>query len=176
MLLHGQRNNPFLTGSSVHNQRIERLWRDTYRCVLSLYYQLFYYLEDMDKLDPDSDIDLYCLHYVYVKKINYALTLFADGWNSHAMTTEHGMTPAQMFTAGTLIPGHNLAHNVDSTISTSGNTSHLGPPSVSVPPTHSPLTMQQQDELHRLVLNHSSENEYEIDLYCAVRNFVYRHI
>ena len=42
MLLH---DNPVLTGSSVHNQRIEHLWRDTFRCVLSLYYQVFHYLE-----------------------------------------------------------------------------------------------------------------------------------
>lgn len=73
MLLHGHVTNPMLTGSSVHNQRIERLWRDTFRCVLSLYYQVFHYLEDEGKLDPDSDIDLFCLHFVYIKKINEAL-------------------------------------------------------------------------------------------------------
>ena len=30
-----------LIGSSVHNQRIEHLWRDTFRCVGQLYYALF---------------------------------------------------------------------------------------------------------------------------------------
>ena len=59
-----------ITGSSVHNQRIERLWRDVFRCVLSLYYQVFYYLEDCGKLDPVSEIDLFCLHFVYIRKIN----------------------------------------------------------------------------------------------------------
>ena len=89
MLVHGHTQDPVITGSSVHNQRIERLWRDTYRCVLSLFYQIFYFLEDNNSLDPTSDIDLYCLHYVYVQKINSALEMFASGWNSHALTTEH---------------------------------------------------------------------------------------
>ena len=29
---HGTTSNPVLTGRSVHNQRIERLWRDAVRC------------------------------------------------------------------------------------------------------------------------------------------------
>ena len=137
MLLHGVTSNPVITGSSVHNQRIERLWRDTYRCVLSLFYQLFYYLEDDDKLDPVSDVDLYCLHRVYVSKINLALCFFAEGWNSHAMTTEHSMTPAQMFTAGTLMAGRSmeLSSDIEENI-----TSDLGPPSVLVPTTNYQLS------------------------------------
>ena len=46
MLTHGRRTNPMITGSSVHNQRIERLWQDTYGCVLSTFHQLFHSLED----------------------------------------------------------------------------------------------------------------------------------
>ena len=92
MLTHGNNANPVLTGSSVHNQRVERLWRDTYRCVISVYYQLFCYLEDSGKLDPCSELDLFCLHFVYQPKINESLKSFMEGWNNHALTTERNMT------------------------------------------------------------------------------------
>ena len=38
----GSEQRSMLTGSSTHNQRIERLWRDMHSCVTLLYYRLFY--------------------------------------------------------------------------------------------------------------------------------------
>lgn len=174
MLTNSSHTYPFITGSSVHNQRIERLWRDTYRCVLSLYYQLFYFLEDANKLDPDSDVDLYCLHYVYMKKINSALSLFSDGWNSHAMTSEHGMTPIQIFTAATLLQGRNL-------LSPPVSESVLGeldPPSVTVPRTESPLNRDNVAELERLVdtMDDDGESDYSINVYIRVREYVHSQL
>jgi len=48
----GAQRNSMLTGSLIHNQRIEILWRDLFRCAIQLYYRLFYFLEDQDKLIP----------------------------------------------------------------------------------------------------------------------------
>lgn len=52
-----------IAGSSVHNQRIERLWRDVYRCVCSTYHELFYAMEANGILDPENQDDLFVLHF-----------------------------------------------------------------------------------------------------------------
>ena len=77
-----------IVGSSVHNQRIERLWHDMYRGVTVLFYRLFYYLEYHDLLNPIDDVHLFALHYV--------LCQFKNGWNSHTIRTEHGHSPINL--------------------------------------------------------------------------------
>ena len=63
MLRHPQRgpgHGSFLANRSVHNQRIEKLWRDVFSSCISPFYYLFYSLEDNGVLSPVSDIDLLC--------------------------------------------------------------------------------------------------------------------
>lgn len=55
-----------LTGSSTHNQRIERLWRDVFRVVLRQFKNLFSYLEKYYQLNSLNDMHLYALHYVFI--------------------------------------------------------------------------------------------------------------
>ena len=103
MLRHrGEERRSVLVGSSVHNQRIEHLWRDMHRCVASLYYRFFYYAEHTEGLNTIDNIHIFSLHYVFIPRINHALQEFIGAWNHHGVRTEHGQTPNQLFTSGSL--------------------------------------------------------------------------
>ena len=66
----------------MYNQRIERLclWRDAYSGCISLFYDTFYAPEDASLLDPSNEIemDLFCLHFVYLPRIQHQLDIFRD--------------------------------------------------------------------------------------------------
>ena len=99
----GSERRSMLTGSSTHNQRIERLWRDMHSSVTVLFYKLFYYLEEQDLLNPLDQLHLWALHYVYLPRINRSLTEFIHSWNHHPMRSAGHKTPQQLFTAGYLV-------------------------------------------------------------------------
>ena len=97
---YGTESNPVLTGQSVHNQRIERLWRDVHNYIVLYFKNIFYYLEDNHLLDPCSEEDIFALHYIYLPRINRAIDQFVLQWNNHALSTEAGYTPLQKWTEG----------------------------------------------------------------------------
>ena len=89
-----------ITGSSVHNERIERLWRDVNRCVCQQFSFTFKILEDNNRLDPLNEVDIYCLHYLFTPIINKCLLEFKESWNYHCMSSEGNKTPYQLCSEG----------------------------------------------------------------------------
>lgn len=136
MLEHqGLDRGSMIVGSSVHNQRVERIWRDMHRCVTVVYYRLFYFMESEGYLDPISERDLFALHFVFLPRIRRSLATFQEGWNNHGIRTEHNRTPNQLFASGALqlrhaglpaldffdeIPGH---YGVDDGVDSAGSQS-----------------------------------------------------
>jgi len=93
-------------GTSVHNQRIERLWRDLNRTLIRFFRLIFIHLEEEYGFDIDDTVHLYCLHYVYMARINRAFRRFTETWNNHSIRTEHNRTPLQLWQVGMITNGY----------------------------------------------------------------------
>ena len=91
-----------ITGSSVHNCRVERAHRDVYAGVLCFYAKLFDEMEKTSILDPLNELHLFCLHYIYLPRITKSLEEFVDQMNQRPVSTEHNMSPLQLWTSGML--------------------------------------------------------------------------
>ena len=98
---HGMSRGSVITGRSVHNQRIERLWRDLFSgCVVFFFYQLFYSLEDAGLLNINNSKDFKALHVAFLPLIQWQLDSFRYGWANHPLRTEHNQTPQQLWIRG----------------------------------------------------------------------------
>ena len=107
--LRGPGRGSFITGRSVHNQRIERFWRDMFSSCVSIFYYLFYALEDNGFLAPSSEADLFALHYVFMPRINEHLEIFSQAYSRHRIRTEGNHSPIQLWLQGMLTTNDEIA-------------------------------------------------------------------
>ena len=92
----GTGRHSYIAGTSTHNNRIERLWRDVRQHTINAYITLFRSLENDDNMNINNPLQLFTLQYLFLPRINQSLALFANIWNNHKLRTEHSMTPLQL--------------------------------------------------------------------------------
>ena len=89
---------------SVHNIRIERLWRDVRAGYVGKWVDSFTNLEQHHGLDVESDSHMWLLHYLYLNQVNDDAVKWAAAWNRHPMRLpagqEGGQTPISQYLMG----------------------------------------------------------------------------
>ncbi|KAJ1417695.1 hypothetical protein B484DRAFT_466563, partial [Ochromonadaceae sp. CCMP2298] len=93
----GLRRSSFITGRSVQNQRIERLWRDSTSNVLNFYKVYLLELEELWGIDFRRPAQRFITYHLFLPRINVDLQRFIASWANHRLSsTQENRPPTQL--------------------------------------------------------------------------------
>ncbi|KAI7789387.1 hypothetical protein IRJ41_018294, partial [Triplophysa rosa] len=177
----------FMSGKSVHNQRCSIPLHTSYcnyeqkhireghgLCHLK-YYETLQSLERDHLLDLSSAKDIFCVHYIFLSKLQEDFSTFVTGWNHHPLSTEGNLSPEQKWHIGLLHTQleqpDNLEDIQEPDIDWEVAAEHDGADvdgAVLVPEFECPLNEQELAELDALI-HHNDPNTPPTDLYAICR-------
>lgn len=158
---------------------------------------IFGMMEDKGILDVDDDIQLFCLHYVFLPRVQAKLEQFKRQHNNHKLRTEGSATPRQLFARTTIANIHSTRrgitgqrvveeqdgvdnmYGVEGAVDDGAETAapvEGEEPTVVVPPVRCPLSPEQYQRLLEEVPAVDEDDPIGIITYREVVRFVARHV
>ncbi|KAK7051514.1 hypothetical protein VNI00_004488 [Paramarasmius palmivorus] len=104
---YGYERGSYIWGRSVHNVRIERLWRDITQGFGQKWKEFFKSLEATGGLQPDVGAHCWLLHHLFLSAVNDDALEWAEAWNRHTMRQreQRERSPRDMWFFGQLENG-----------------------------------------------------------------------
>ena len=140
-------------------------------------------VQDNGLLDISNDNDLYCLHFVFLQRINRHVHLFQDGYDNHTLSSESNNMSMQLWIEGmqnyqTMQPsdlsGEDIEHYGIDWEGPLPSERYDGPTygklDVSVPIIHCSLSDDQIDQFVSAVDLLAESSSHGIDLYLNARD------
>ena len=183
-MVNGEGRGSFITGKSVHNQRIERLWRDVYAKVLDKYYKIFYQMEESGVLDVNNPVQVSTLQYEFGPRIQEDLCAWTLAHNNHQIRTEKNKTPLQLWYSASRASSHQDLMSMNNIFRRDPDDyqsiieqfeNNLPEPAnikVILPRNPLPLTNSQLDELQNEINVLSKSDSFGVDIYGETLRFI----